>query len=151
MIALDLIYPAKKQKIKMLHNASHKFESAFLNVDILANESVMLKSFKGKKLGIWVAHGEGQFSMPEIEDQYLIPMKYSSENYPGNPNGSDFNTAAICSADGRHLAMMPHLERSIYPWQWGHYPAERKNDQVTPWVEAFTNASDWILQKKDKG
>ena len=148
MIALDLVYPAKKQKIKMLHNASHKFESAFLNVDILANDSVMLKSFSGKKLGIWVAHGEGKFSMPENEDQYLIPIKYSNNNYPGNPNGSDFNTAAICSADGRHLAMMPHLERAIYPWQWGHYPTARKDDQVTPWVEAFTNARDWIIQKK---
>ena len=147
MVALDLIYPAKKQKIKMLHNASHKFESAFLNVDIQANESVMLKSLAGKKLGTWVAHGEGKFSMPEAEDQYLIPMKYSFENYPGNPNGSDFNTAAICSADGRHLAMMPHLERAIYPWQWGHYPSDRKNDEITPWVEAFVNAKNWILNK----
>ncbi len=150
MVALDLIYPDKKKKIKMLHNASHKFESAFLNVDIHANESVMLKSMAGKKLGIWVAHGEGQFSMPESEDQYLIPMKYSFDNYPGNPNGSDFNTAALCSADGRHLAMMPHLERAIYPWQWGYYPADRKDDQVTPWVEAFVNALNWI-RGKNKG
>ena len=148
MVALDLIYPLKKQKIKMLHNVSNKFESAFLNVDIQANESVMLKSLAGKKLGIWIAHGEGKFSMPEKEDQYLIPIKFSNENYPGNPNGSDFNTAAICSSNGRHLAMMPHLERAIYPWQCGHYPAERKDNQVTPWVEAFTNARDWILQKK---
>jgi len=144
MVALDLIYPGKKQKIKMLHNASHKFESSFLNVDIHANESVMLKSLAGKKLGIWVAHGEGQFSMPENEDQYLIPMKYSFDNYPGNPNGSDYNTAALCSADGRHLAMMPHLERAIYPWQWGFYPSDRKEDQVTPWMEAFVNARKWV-------
>ena len=134
----------------MLHNASHKFESSFLNVDIHANESVMLKSLAGKKLGIWVAHGEGQFSMPENEDQYLIPMKYSFGNYPGNPNGSDYNTAALCSADGRHLAMMPHIERAIYPWQWGFYPSDRKEDQVTPWVEAFVNARRWI-EEKDKG
>jgi phosphoribosylformylglycinamidine synthase len=147
MVALDLIYPGEKQKIKMLHNASHKFESSFLTVDIHANKSVMLNSLAGKKLGIWVAHGEGQFSMPENEDQYLIPMKYSFDNYPGNPNGSDYNTAALCSADGRHLAMMPHLERAIYPWQWGFYPADRKEDQVTPWVEAFVNARKWIEQK----
>jgi phosphoribosylformylglycinamidine synthase len=82
--------------------------------------------------------------MPENEDQYLIPMKYSFNNYPGNPNGSDYNTAAICSSDGRHLAMMPHLERAIYPWQWGFYPADRRNDQVTPWVEAFVNARKWV-------
>ena len=147
MVALDLIYPDKKKKIKMLHNESHKFESSFLNVDIVANESIMLKSLAGRKLGIWVAHGEGKFSMAESEDQYRIPMKYSFANYPGNPNGSDFNTAAICSEDGRHLAMMPHLERTIYPWQCGHYPADRKSDQLTPWIEAFVNARVWIEGK----
>jgi phosphoribosylformylglycinamidine synthase len=150
MVALDLVYPQKKGKMKMHHNESHKFESSFLNVDILDNESVMLKSLAGRKLGIWVAHGEGKFSIPESEDQYKIPMKYSFANYPGNPNGSDYNTAAICSADGRHLAMMPHLERAIYPWQWGYYPSERKADQVTPWIEAFVNARRWI-EEKDKG
>jgi len=108
----------------------------------------MLKSLAGMKLGIWVAHGEGKFSIPESEDQYQIPVKYSFSNYPGNPNGSNFNTAAICSPDGRHLAMMPHLERSIYPWHWGHYPTERKTDQITPWVEAFVNARDWIEAKR---
>jgi phosphoribosylformylglycinamidine synthase len=144
MIALDLIYPEKREKIKMLHNASHKFESAFLNVDIHSNESVLLKSLAGKRLGVWVAHGEGKFSMPENEGEYLIPVKYSFENYPGNPNGSDYNTAAICSADGRHLAMMPHMERAIYPWQWGVYPSDRKDDQLSPWIEAFLNAKNWI-------
>jgi phosphoribosylformylglycinamidine synthase len=148
MIALDLIYPEKREKIKMHHNASHKFESAFLNVDIHSNESVLLKSFAGKRLGVWVAHGEGKFSMPENEGEYLIPVKYSFENYPGNPNGSDYNTAAICSADGRHLAMMPHMERAIYPWQWGVYPSDRKNDQLSPWIEAFVNAKNWIEMTK---
>ncbi len=150
MVALDLIYPEKKAKIKMLHNTSHKFESAYLNVNISDNESVMLKSLSDKRLGIWVAHGEGKFLIPESEDQYQIPIKYSFANYPGNPNGSDYNTAAICSADGRHLAMMPHLERAIYPWQLGYYPADRKNDEVTPWIEAFVNARIWI-EKKAKG
>ncbi len=147
MVALDLIYPEKQKKIRMLHNASHKFESTYLNVNILDNKSVMLKSLSGKKLGIWVAHGEGQFAMPESEGDYQIPMKYSFANYPGNPNGSDYNTAAICSEDGRHLAMMPHLERSIYPWQLGYYPTDRKNDDVTPWIEAFVNARLWIEER----
>jgi phosphoribosylformylglycinamidine synthase len=150
MVALDLIYPEKKEKIKMLHNESHKFESSFLNVDILDNESIMLRSMSGKRLGIWVAHGEGKFSIPEGEEQYRIPLKYTFANYPGNPNGSDYNTAAICSADGRHLAMMPHLERAVYPWQWGFYPADRKGDQVAPWIEAFVNARDWIAQHSKK-
>jgi len=132
------------EKIKMAHNSSHKFESCFINVDILENDSVLLKSLSGKRLGIWIAHGEGKFIMPNPESKYKIPIKFSYANYPGNPNGSNYNTAAICSEDGRHLAMMPHLERAVYPWQWAHYPAERKDDQVSPWIEAFVNARKWI-------
>ena len=147
MVALDLVHPELEKKTKMLHNASHKFESCFVNVDIQENESVMLKTFAGRRLGVWVAHGEGKFSMPYSEETYRIPVKYSYQNYPGNPNGSDYHTAAICSADGRHLAMMPHLERAIYPWQWGHYPSNRKTDEVSPWIEAFVNARLWIEGK----
>ncbi len=147
MVELNLVYPGMEQKPKMLHNASHKFESSFLSVDIQANNSVMLNSLEGETLGVWVAHGEGKFNLPASEDQYKIAMKYSRSNYPGNPNGSDYDTAAICSADGRHLAMMPHLERAIFPWQWGYYPSERKTDEVTPWVEAFVNAKKWIEVK----
>ena len=144
MIELDLIYPEHREKGKMLHNESHKFESGFINVDIQENESVMLKNMAGKRLGIWVAHGEGKFSLPLDESNYHIPMKYTHDGYPGNPNGSIFNTAAICSDNGRHLAMMPHLERAIYPWQWGTYPSSHENDEVTPWIEAFVNARKWI-------
>ena len=143
MVELGLIYPDHDEKPKMLHNESHKFESAFLNVDIQENNSVMLQSLAGSKLGIWVAHGEGKFQMPRAESEYFIPLKYSGLNYPANPNGSDFNTAALCSKDGRHLAMMPHLERAIYPWQWAHYP-EGRMDEVSPWLEAFVNARKWV-------
>ena len=147
MIELGVVTPDHHVKPKMLHNASGKFESSFLNVDILENDSVMLKSLAGSKLGIWVAHGEGRFSFPKDESAYNIPMKYSKSSYPANPNGSDFDTASICSDDGRHLVMMPHLERSTYPWNWGYYPSERKDDEITPWVEAFVNARNWIKGK----
>jgi len=143
MVELGLVYPEHEEKPKMLHNESHKFESGFINVDILENKSVMLESLAGSKMGIWVAHGEGKFQMPKPEGDYAIPVKYSAANYPANPNGSDFNTAAICSNDGRHLAMMPHLERAIYPWQWPHYPSDR-TDEITPWIEAFINARKWV-------
>jgi len=147
MVELGLVYPEHEEKPKMFHNESGKFESAFLNVDIMENNSVMLNTLAGSKLGIWVAHGEGKFQMPKAENEYAIPVKYSEENYPANPNGSDFNTAAICSKNGRHLAMMPHLERSVYPWQWAHYPADRK-DEVSPWIEAFVNARKWVEKQK---
>lgn len=143
MVELDLIQPQHEKKAKMLHNESHKFESAFLTVDVLENDSIILKSLSNNKLGIWVAHGEGKFQLPYEESDYKIAMKYSYAEYPANPNGSDYNTAAICSADGRHLAMMPHLERAIMPWQWANYP-ENRNDEVSPWLEAFVNARVWI-------
>ncbi|GHT51023.1 phosphoribosylformylglycinamidine synthase [Bacteroidia bacterium] len=131
---------------KMLHNDSHKFESNFVSVAIPDNQSVMFKSLSGTKLGIWVAHGEGKFSLPLAEDKYNIVAKFAYHNYPANPNGSDYDVAALASPDGRHLAIMPHLERSIFPWQWGYYPPERRDDAVTPWLEAFVNARQWIEQ-----
>ena len=131
---------------KMLHNDSHKFESEFISLSIPQNNSVMFGSLSGSKLGLWVAHGEGKFHLPEPESAYNIIAKYNYPGYPANPNGSDYNVAGICSADGRHLCMMPHLERAFFPWQNAWYPADRKNDEVTPWIEAFVNARRWIEQ-----
>ena len=148
MVELNLINPEHEKKAKMLHNDSHKFESAFLSLDIQQNNSVMFSSLSGNKLGIWVAHGEGKFYLPEGEDKYNVVAKYNYAEYPGNPNGSDYAVAGICSADGRHLAMMPHLERAIFPWQNAWYPADRRNDDVTPWIEAFVNARKWIEKNK---
>lgn len=144
MVELNLINPEHQQRTCMLHNDSHKFESAFLGLTIPENNSVMLGSLSGSKLGIWVAHGEGKFSLPEGEENYNIIAKYSYNSYPGNPNGSDYSVAGICSKDGRHLAMMPHLERSIFPWQNSYYPHKRHMDEVTPWIEAFVNARKWV-------
>jgi len=148
VVELGLIHQNHEQKPHMLHNASHKFESGFVNVTIQKNESVMLKNMVGMKLGVWVAHGEGQFSFPYAEEKYLIPVKYTGGAYPANPNGSPFNTAGICSEDGRHLAMMPHPERGIFPWQCAYYPENRKSDEVTPWIQAFVNARGWIENKR---
>jgi phosphoribosylformylglycinamidine synthase len=144
MIELGLINPDFEKKSRMLHNDSHKFESAFLGVNIPQNESVMLKTLGGNRLGVWVAHGEGKFSLPYPEDKYNIIARYTYPDYPANPNGSDYSVAGIASADGRHIAMMPHPERAIFPWQCGFYPADRKLDQVTPWIEAFVNARKWV-------
>ncbi|MDR0989190.1 MAG: phosphoribosylformylglycinamidine synthase subunit PurQ, partial [Prevotellaceae bacterium] len=122
-----------------------KFESAFLGVEIPENQSVMFRSLAGSTLGIWVAHGEGKFSLPYPPERYHVVGRYAYDTYPGNPNGSDYSVAALASADGRHLAMMPHLERAVFPWQNAYYPAERiHSDQVTPWMEAFVNARHWI-------
>ena len=137
----------KSSNIRMLHNTSHKFESAFLTLSIPQNDSVMFGSLSGNKLGIWVAHGEGKFSLPKAENEYNIIAKYNYHGYPANPNGSDYDVAGICSRDGRHLAMMPHLERAIFPWQNAWYPRDRRFDEVTPWIEAFVNARKWIEAK----
>ncbi len=149
MIELGLLSTNHEVKPKMRHNSSHKFESIFLNVNIPQNQSVMLKSLAGSRLGIWVAHGEGKFEFPYAENDYNVTMKYSYEAYPGNPNGSAYNVAGICSNDGRHLVMMPHLERAIFPWNWAYYPHERNNDKVSPWIEAFVNAREWMRKMKN--
>ena len=150
MVELGLLYPEHKKQPWMSWNDSHKYECSFIGVDILENNSVMLGSLAGSKLGIWVAHGEGKFNFPGPEAQYHIPAKFSYHGYPGNPNGSQFDAACISSPDGRHLAIMPHLEDSVLPWQWPWYPEDRRHDEITPWIEAFINARKWIQQKTDK-
>ncbi|WBL27143.1 phosphoribosylformylglycinamidine synthase [Zunongwangia sp. HGR-M22] len=146
-IELGLINPTHQEKPKMLHNDSHKFECNFTSVEIAENNSVMLGDLAGSKLGIWAAHGEGKFSFPYEESKYNIVGKYGFEGYPANPNGSDFNTAMLTDDSGRHLVMMPHLERSTFSWNWAYYPEDRKNDQVTPWLSAFENAKKWLENK----
>ena len=103
----------------------------------------MLKGMEGSVLGIWAAHGEGKFCLPYKEKKYQIPAKYYYNSYPSNPNGSDYNSAMLCSENGRHLVMMPHLERSTFPWNWGHYPKNRE-DKTSPWLMAFENAFSWL-------
>ncbi len=144
MMELGLVYPEWKDHPRMHHNASGKFESIFLNVTIPENNSIMLKSIAGSKLGVWVAHGEGRFALSEDRSQYTIAATYSHAGYPGTPSGSSHSTAALCSKDGRHLVIMPHIERSLFAWNWPYYPAERKGDEVSPWIEAFVNAREWI-------
>jgi phosphoribosylformylglycinamidine synthase len=145
MAELGLITPENKASSpKMKHNNSHKYESAFVGVTIEDSPSVMLNSLQGSSLGIWVAHGEGKFSFPSEISNYNIALRYNYNEYPANPNGSPEAVAGVCSPCGRHLAMMPHPERCLYPHNWAHYPAERLNDQVTPWLGMFENAIIWL-------
>lgn len=145
---LDLINPDHEVHGKMTYNESGKHESNFTSVKVLENNSVMLSNLAGTTLGVWISHGEGKFSLPLSEDRYDIVAKYGYEGYPANPNGSDFNTAMLCDTTGRHLVTMPHIERSTFPWNWANYPIDR-NDEVSPWLTAFSNAKQWILQNKD--
>lgn len=151
MMELGLLYPEMGDAHpRMQHNGSGKFESAFLCITIPENHSVMLHSLAGSTLGIWIAHGEGRFVLQEKRNAVNVAAYYSYKVYPGNPNDSEDGIAALCSADGRHLAIMPHLERSLFPWNWAWYPPERKADEISPWIEAFVNAKRW-LEKHAKG
>lgn len=144
---LDLINPDHKTHGKMTHNDSNKHESNFTSVEIQVNNSVMLSNLAGTTLGVWISHGEGKFDLPHAEEDYDIVAKYGYEDYPANPNGSDFNTAMLCDTTGRHLVTMPHIERSTFPWNWAYYPANR-NDEVSPWLTAFVNAKNWVEVNK---
>ena len=145
-IELGLINTDHSDKPKMKHNDSNKFECIFSTVDIISSPSIMLNGLEGSRLGVWSAHGEGKFDFPYSEDKYSIAAKYSYDSYPANPNGSKFNTAMLVSDDGRHLVMMPHIERSIHPHNWAFYPEER-NDKYSPWIKVFNNSYDWLLNK----
>ena len=142
-VTLGLLTPEHMEKPKMLHNESGKFECHFTAVNIKKSSAIMLKGLEGSRLGIWAAHGEGKFHFPKEESAYQIPATYHFNSYPANPNGSDYNAAMLSSQDGRHLVMMPHLERSTFPWNWGYYPENHK-DKVSPWLMAFENAYDWL-------
>ncbi|WP_108423021.1 phosphoribosylformylglycinamidine synthase [Flagellimonas amoyensis] len=146
---LDLINPEHETHGRMTHNESHKHESNFTSVKIQENNSVMLSNMAGTTLGVWISHGEGKFSLPHNEEQYHIVAKYGYESYPANPNGSDYNTAMLCDKTGRHLVTMPHIERSTFPWNWAHYPKDRQ-DMVSPWLQAFVNAKEWLDAKKNE-
>lgn len=143
---LEVINPEHEVHGKMLHNESQKHESIFTSVTVQENNSVMLSSLAGSTLGVWVSHGEGKFNLPMGEENYNIVSKYAYEGYPANPNGSHFDVAMLCDKTGRHLVMMPHIERSTFQWNWAHYPKDR-DDEVSPWHEAFVNARKWMDKK----
>lgn len=150
MMELGLVYRDMEMSShpKMSHNGSGKFESTFVNVTIPKNNSVMFKSYEGTRLGVWLAHGEGMFKLPGDQNQYKVAANYTYPEYPGNPNDSDFAVAALHSVDGRHLAIMPHIERSLFAWNWPFYPAGKSHHDVSPWIEAFVNAKEWVKQNK---
>jgi len=144
MMELGLVYPEWKHHPTMHHNRSHKFESTFINLIIPENNTVLMQSMAGTRLGAWVAHGEGRFSLPEDRSIFNAAAYYGQAEYPGNPNESDYSVAALASKDGRHVVIMPHIERSLFPWNWGYYPRERRSDKISPWIEPFINARDWV-------
>lgn len=146
-VELNLLYPEDSNPPKMVHNDSGKFECHFTGVEIHPSSSIMLKPLEGSTLGIWAAHGEGKFQLDPSNQNYIIPSTYQYSGYPGNPNGSDRNAAMLCSPDGRHLVMMPHLERASFPWNWAHYPSDRIKDEVSPWLLAFEAAYQWLKEK----
>jgi len=145
-IELGLINPDHEVKPRMLHNDSKKHESAFTSVTVQENNSVMLNTLAGSTLGVWISHGEGKFDLPYEEDKYSVVAKFAYNGYPANPNGSHFDIAMMSSDNGRHLVMMPHIERSMFQWNWAYYP-EGRTDEVTPWHEAFVNARKWIEKR----
>jgi phosphoribosylformylglycinamidine synthase len=141
---------------RFIQNRSGRFESRFSTVRILASPSIMLKGMEESILGVWVAHGEGRLYFPDdqmLRDTIakdLAPIRFVddsgefTESYPMNPNGSPLGITALCSPDGRHLAMMPHPERAFLKWQWAYMPEDwRESLEVSPWLRMFQNARQW--------
>ncbi|NWF93192.1 MAG: phosphoribosylformylglycinamidine synthase [Syntrophaceae bacterium] len=149
-----------RQQPRFVQNLSGRFESRWVTVKILDSPAIMFKGMADSILGIWVAHGEGRLHLPdprlmdEIIAKRLVPIVFVddegrvdgkvSQSYPFNPNGSPYGIAGLCSPDGRHLAMMPHPERSFLKWQWPWMPKDL-NDRLkaSPWIRMFQNAREW--------
>lgn len=152
---------AGEKQPRFVHNTSGRFESRWVQVEVLPSPSVLLAGMEGTKLGVWVAHGEGRLVYPDqsMQDEVmkgnLAPLAYvdpydgdRTEVYPYNPNGSPLGITALCSPDGRHLAMMPHPERCFRLWQWPWMPSSWKNLEASPWLRMFQNARDWCLKHR---
>ncbi len=149
-----------KLQPRFIQNKSGRFESRFSTVGILESPSIMLKGMENSVLGIWSAHGEGMAYFPDRQifneaEFGLAPIRYVNddgeltESYPFNPNGSPAGIAALCSPDGRHLAMMPHPERTVLKWQWGWLPEHlKKSLAASPWLRMFQNAREWCEQTR---
>jgi phosphoribosylformylglycinamidine synthase len=150
-----------KDQPRFIHNESGRFESRFSSVKILPSKAIMFKDMEGSALGVWVAHGEGRAHFPseeiyqEVIGQNLAPARYVddegdiTESYPNNPNGSVAGIAALCSPDGRHLAIMPHPERTFLKWQWPWMPEDwKENLKASPWLKMFQNAREWCEKTK---
>ncbi|MDH4028902.1 MAG: phosphoribosylformylglycinamidine synthase subunit PurQ, partial [Nitrospirota bacterium] len=145
-----------KMQPRFIHNSSGRFESRFSSVKILPGPSIMLSGMEGSVLGVWVAHGEGKAYFPQedilekVEAGNLAPIRYVDDNneitmrYPFNPNGSARGIAGMCSPDGRHLALMPHPERTFLKWQWPWMPEGWSQElKASPWLKMFQNAREW--------
>ena len=135
--------------IQMLHNKSGKFESRFNMVKIEKNNSIFLENLEGMIFGIWSSHGEGRIANKSGKCNY--PIKYvntkgiPTEEYPLNPNGSIGGVCGFSSKCGRHLAMMPHPERSIFNYQIPYIDKDNLSNRSKyyPWILMFRNAYNW--------
>ncbi len=150
---------------RFIRNTSGRFESRFVAARIEESPAILLRGMQGATLGIWSVHGEGRAFFPDaailarVEAEGLAPVRFvddegmTTERYPFNPNGSANGIAALCSPDGRHLAIMPHPERAFRLWQWPWLPvdmrsamqtaAERGEAAPSPWFRMFLNAREW--------
>lgn len=141
---------------RFVRNDSGRFESRWSTVKILKSPAIMLKNMEDSVLGAWIAHGEGKLNFPDnkimddVRNKNLISLAFvndkgePTEKYPFNPNGSPEGITGICSANGRHLAIMPHPERSFLKWQWPWLPSELNHKwEASPWLKMFQNAREW--------
>tara|TARA_B100000029_G_scaffold163793_1_gene159879 strand:+ start:115 stop:1368 length:1254 start_codon:yes stop_codon:yes gene_type:complete len=74
-------------------------------------------------MNIPLAHGEGRFVLPkpllkEMIDSQQTVYRYCDndgnviDEFPTNPNGSEYSLAGVCNPQGNVMAIMPHPERT---------------------------------------
>jgi phosphoribosylformylglycinamidine synthase len=152
--ALKTLIPGTDHWPRFVRNRSEQFEARLVQVAVEAGPSVLLQGMSGARLPIAVAHGEGR---AEFEDagalaglqrdggvclRYVEGDGSVAMRYPANPNGSPDGIAAVCSADGRVTAMMPHPERVFLTRQFSWHPDDWP--EQGPWLRMFRNARAWV-------
>ena len=144
---------------RFVRNVSGRFESRWSTVKVLKSKAIMFQGMENLTFGIHVAHGEGRLQFPDgtiyekLKNEGLAALAFvddeglQTEKYPFNPNGSPDGLTGLTSSDGRHLAMMPHPERSFLKWQ-AHWLPERMKKELTvsPWLQMFQNAYQWCKE-----
>lgn len=149
--------PDETQQPRFIRNACGRLESRWLTVRVEKSPAIMFKSMEGAVMGVWSVHGEGRAHfahtpiLTRVLEEKLAPLRFADDagnitvTYPHNPSGSPHGIAALCSPDGRHLAMMPHPERAFLLWQWPYLP-HGTAEGPSVWLRFFQNARQWCSE-----
>ena len=119
-----------QREIVLGQNTSNRYECRYTYIKFTSKNGIFSETFKSDiPYLVPVAHSEGKIqiqnkevNLEKLEDQGQILFRYSDNlgnfgGYPWNPNGSDFDIAAISNNQGNVIGLMPHPERMFFRYR----------------------------------